>query len=275
MTSDKNKSANAATEVKSRNLESSVDQFSQKYSARIKAEKVIYEHASKWADVSLSVGDPIPIIRDNQKVGEMSSTTLGGVAEVEKILTASQELKTNDIKNRLTELKTLQADAEALRDKLAEFDPFLLAAAVSDARDMHKDLSGRIIKALGADNAAFFGLDILSVGLHKQVMKLESELQNRGSIGPGRPKNKAAHDVAIAAAKFYTKMTGKWPTHGESPDGLTGEYTPFLKDLYIAFGWPKLSLRPGIDAAINSTNHDDLTYARMGLMAAISSDKWP
>lgn len=272
MTSHKNKAANAAADVKGKNLNSHVIEHLRETTARIEAEKVIYEHASKWADVSVSVGDPIPIIRDNQKVGEIPSTILGGVAEVEKILMASKELRTPDIKNRLEELKTLKADAEALRDKLAAFDPALLARAVYAAQNMHKDLNGRIIKALGADNAAYFGLEIIAVGLSEQISALEHELENRGPVGPGRARDQAAHNVAIAAAKFFTKLTGEMPTFGEGPDGLTGKFTPFLRDLYDAFGWPKRSLRGGLEAAIKSTSQDDLTYVRKGLRAGIFSD---
>ncbi len=269
MSSHKNKKANSANAKKQKILEAYIEENREKDTASIAARKVIYAHASKWLGTSLEIGDTIPTLQ----FSPLGRAMLGGKQEFDKIIFASKELKTTEIKGHLNELKKLMKDAEALRDKLAEFDPGYLYEAEHAVRNFHSGLEGRMLNALGLGRAAYMGVEGLAIGLIDPITKLEIELMNRGPARPGRARDQAALRVAEEAGIFLVSVTGELPTFGDGKDGLTGKFAPFLRDLYDAFGWPKRDLRAGTELAIANAKGAPQPAVRMGSLDVIPTGK--
>ena len=117
------------------------------------------------------------------------------------------------------------------------------------------------------------GLEAIAIGVTEEIAKLKLQIKKRPSKGAGRAKDEAAHRVAMEAAKLYAKVTGSKPTYSEGPSGVSGKYTPFLRDVYDAFGWTERSLRTGAEAAISALEPSDFEYARIGLLSPFLSFK--
>ena len=251
-----------------------IGRWRKKDTERKAAEAVIYAHVSKWVHKEIAVGEPIPLPRVKPGFGQLNATILGGVAEVNKILDASKAIDTSTLNAKVRKLKKLRSDIEAMINTLNEFDLEQLSHAEYYARNLHASVEGRVVTALGACNAARIGLDVIFVGLFQELAETEQMIKSRGTSGPGRARDEAAHLVALEAAKLYAKVTGKSPTYGEGTNGLSGQYTPFLRALYDAFGWKTRSLRPGAEAAINSMKPNDYDPPIIqGLMSILTGSR--
>ena len=275
MTGHKNKAAKAAAAKRQQAISGYVEEISRKDAAEIDAEKVIYAHLGTWLGRPIKIGDPIPTVMFGHKIGSFGAAGQMNDFAVQSILSASREPKVTEIKEQLSSLKDLKSDAEALRDKLSNFNPLSLAMAAHATKNMHDSVDGRVLNALGMENSLFIGLDRLSAGLTEQITSLKQDISEEPPTGRGRPKDRAALHVAEAAGAFFVSVTGRLPTHGDSPDGLTGQFTPFLRDIYDAFGWKKRSLRAGIEAAIEvgkSVKTVVRSPAINGLLGSFSSD---
>ncbi len=158
-----------------------------------------------------------------------------------------------------------------MRDEIAEFDPGLMASAKVAARNLQPSLEGRIVDALGADVAAYMGLEVIEIGVIEQIAYLKHEIDERPAKKAGRAKDEAAHRVALEAARLYVKVTGETPTYSENQGIPYGKYTPFLRDVYNAFGWKERNLRTGAEAAISALVRNDYVHERIGLFGAYDS----
>ena len=254
----KNMSRALTNHMQEQRATETMDRWRKKDTERKNAEAVIYAHVSKWMKKEIAVGGPIPWPRAKPGFGQLNSTILGGVDEVRKILDASKAIDTSTLRVKVRKLKKLRSDIEAMITTLNEFDWEQMARAENTARNLHTNIEGRVVTALGACNVARLGLDVIFVGLYQELTKMEQVIKDRDTSGPGRAKDEAAHLVALEAAKLYAKVTGKSPTYSEGPNGLSGQYTPFLRELYNAFGWKARTLRTGATAAINSVKSSDL-----------------
>jgi hypothetical protein len=87
----------------------------------------------------------------------------------------------------------------------------------------------------------------------------------------GRSRNEAAYAVALELARLYAKVTGKRPTYAEGADGLSGEYTPALRNVFDALGWKKTNLRGPAEAARDAITEGDLEYAVNRLLGLFPS----
>ncbi len=261
----------ASNQILEQRDKDAVDRIVKNNTARKKAEEVIYAHVSKWVRQEITVGEPIPLLRVEPGFGQLYSTILGGVDEVRKILDAAKAIDTSTLRAKVRKLEKLRSDIEGMIRTLSEADLEQMVKAEYAARNLHSDVEGRVVTALGAGNAARLGLHVIFVGLYEQVEQTKLEIENRGTSGPGRAKDEAAHLVALEAAKLYAKVTGKSPTYSEGPNGLSGQYTPFLRGLYDAFGWTTRSLRPGAEAAIKDLKPNDYDPPKIqGLMSFLT-----
>ena len=238
-----------------------------KSTALIEVERVIYAHMSKWVGSELIQGQSIPNIRKRSFANRMPDTVFVGES-VAAILKASRIYKTPELKERLEALEKIKAQAESMRRGIAELDNELMASAKNAATNLQPNLEGRVIAAMGADVAAYMGLEIIAIGAVEQIAHLKYEIGQRPKKA-GAAKNEAAHRVALESARLYAKATGKKPTYSENSDGLHGEYTPFLRAIYDAFGWKKLSLKLPAKEAINALSERDYRLDLIPLFPSI------
>lgn len=276
MSLHKKEASSEAHSALDKQLKAAANDAEQHYAARTNAKEVIYAAASKWVGKELNTGDGIPTLRNGEETGTLSDTLLGGVKEVEAILNASVDLNAKELQEQITHLTDLQKKAEAFRDALAITDLGSLAKANYAARRSHSNLEGRVLNALGFSKAAYISADALSKGLISPLAEKTLELEKL-QPAKGRPENRKAISVAQKAGIFYTTVTGKQPTNGDGRNGLSGEFTPFLRDLYDAFGWKSRSLTAGIKAAMEAAKAVNLAPAKNAPPGLLSTDpsKWP
>lgn len=267
----KNKASNEAHHQREEKMLGANQEDSRETAVENAAKNVIYAAASKWVGQELNVGDKIPIRTKYAGFGYPSEISISGNEEIEAILSASKEMNTKDLKGHIETLETLLKLAETFRDELAKFDPPTLEMAVASVHNYHSGLEGRILNAFGIGNAAFLSVDALAVGLAGQLIERKQELTDR-NLGQGRPPNYPAKRVAEKAGIFYKTVTGQQPTNGEGSNGLSGGFTPFLRDLYDAFGWQETSLRAGLEAAIARSQNFNSTAVRNHLPPFILTD---
>ena len=255
------KSKKSAKEYAKRDAlwQSQAIQEHEKSNARKNAESVIYAHVSDWVGEELEVGRAIPMPREHDKgvTNIMVASAMGSVPQVWAILEASKLLDTPALKTNLSTLEKIQENAANMRRMIAKLDAGMMAKAKVAARNLQPSLEGRIVDALGADVAAYMGLEVIEIGTMEQIEFLKAEIKFRPFTGAGRARNEAAHRVALEAARLFAKVTGEKPTYSESQGMLFGRFTPFLRDIYDAFGWKRRSLRTGAEAAIASLTADD------------------
>ncbi len=251
-----------------------------RFTAEKAAEKVIYSHVSNWAGTKLEPGGHIPILQDTGGFGslfknELTGTILTGISEVRAILEGSITPSTSDLSTKLKELENLKESLEAAGKALAEADPMYLAKAALAVNVPRNDTEVRIVMALRPEVSAILGVEILSQGLVEEIGKTRETLESFGKVGRGKPKDEAAYRVALEAARLFAMVLGERPTYSENVDGLSGKFTPFLRDLFDAFGWKNRTLRGPAEQAIGSLTESDFqppSYSRVGGLFSLANN---
>jgi hypothetical protein len=228
----------------------------QKEHERIQARDAIYSAISKWVDQDVREGDDFPLLREGKPTGKMWQEMPHLVDQVEKTIWAAELKDTAELKKLMGDYKKiLQCSSELTKQMRAmgEWDLFGLSS-----KKPKYDMETKVIRALGTVPSAFVSLDELKDALEYQIENISNKLKNIDNVR-GRPRNEAAHGVALGLAKLYSGITGKKPTYSEGPSGLSGQYTPALKDVFIALGWEETSLKGPAETAIKNINADGLS----------------
>lgn len=174
--------------------------------------------------------------------------------EAASILAASGALGKAELTSKIRQLTELE---QLLRNVEISFAHTDLAKEERSILSIDSaNLEERMIAGVGLVHAlpatVRVALSVVSREL-RQLRAKSAEFEN----SRGRPRNQAAHKVARAVADFYITNRALMPTYSEDTNGLHGEFTPLLKDIFIALGWPNIALRGPAEAAIASITPED------------------
>lgn len=144
--------------------------------------------------------------------------------------------------------------------------------ASEDAGEGRAALETRIIREIGIIEASTISLFALMQAASTELDRLEAKLEALNMGKRGAPRNEAAYAVALELARLYAKVTGRKPTYAEGPDGLSGEFTPALRNIFDALGL-KAGLRGPATAARDAITDEDTKYEvnrLLGMLPAMS-----
>lgn len=248
----------------------------EKQHAIIRSEEAIYSEISRWTGIQVSRGDRIPMVRDGRKVGEIPESLLTK-SPVSRVSNASLIEYSTEIKRKISAFRAILRSSEEFFKALGDLT-YLDRATLQNEEvwpggataKMDSSLESRIIREVGTLASAELSMLSLFHAAQKQIENLEAELENR-KTNRGRPRNEAAYAVARELALLYAKVTGKRPTYAESQDGLSGEFTPALREVFDALGWKETSLKNYAQDAVESVTETDMRYEEKGFEGLFSS----
>lgn len=280
MTDSKKKVARALVDAKfQREIEAEMLALVEKQHAISRAEGVILTEICRWTGIEVSPGDRIPIIRDGRKVGEIPETYFVG-SPVVQVAKASLIEHKSEIERKIVALQSVMDSSERLIEALSEMTYFDRARLGTETGWVGNALRGndaslleRLIREIGTVTSAMISARALVNSAKKQVGELQDELEKR-KTKRGRPRNEAAHAVARELALLYAKITGKRPTFADGANGLSGDFTPALRDVFDALGWQETNLRGPAQAAISIISESEMQYEEKGLSGLLSA-AWP
>jgi hypothetical protein len=239
-----------------------LDEQSKKRSARSNAEDVIYSAISDWIGEKVTVDSPIPIYREGKRVGEFDATMLGKNFTVGKIIDSADELNIRELQTKITDFEKIASMAEALNHALEKLEiTDFHALDFGYGETFSHDVDERVIKAIGRSQATLISSKLLASSLHREIDQMKKEFEQRGSR-VGRPRDEAAYRVALGFAQLYAKVTGNFPKYSENRNGLSGPFTPRLRDVFVALGWEDRTLRGPAEKACGQITDADFEYAR-------------
>ena len=118
-----------------------------------------------------------------------------------------------------------------------------------------------VILAIGDVRSARIGLKLIVAGMYRFHQSMNEQLDEIGSVGPGRQKKAAAHKVAEVTAKAFANVTGERPTYSEKKGDVFGKFTPLLQEVFEILGI-KAGLKGPAEAARDSITAEDLNWKR-------------
>lgn len=244
------------------------------------AVEVIYRALGRWTGQELKPGNPVPIVRDGKVVGSIGAGLFGKDVVREVAEASLTELRAELLRKR-DDLQALVAAIGDLNSSLSKMTGLELSRLEQLTGNIHhnalrgpKAVEERIIREIGSVFSALISCGALLSAAKEEIGRLDGELEKRNA-GQGRPRNEAAHEVALRLAKLYARVTGKRPTYAAGPDGLSGDYTPVLREVFDALGWKKTDLRGPATKAIEAITEADLRHEEStldGLISALSRD---
>ncbi len=214
----------------------------------IAVERAIFSGVRKWTGEQASSESGIPI-RRGDKIVYRHNTVLSGFDGnmFSRLMQASQLRTAGHLRRRA---KTIKECLSSIRTAASMFDQLDIEAKIGSWPQISSGaLECRVISAMGSWVAFPAAAQSVIESLETQLKQLDTEISSLRS-GPGRPVDRAARQVAMELAKFYVEVTGKKPTYAEDGDGQYGDYTPVLKNVFIALGWEKLTLSGPAKAAV-------------------------
>jgi len=268
------KVAKALIEAKIRSdIGAEVRSITEKQQAIIRAEAAINSEIGRWTGTDVGTGHTVPIVRDGKQVGTLPGTILSGSAAAKIAALSLLDPKAEVDRKRAASNRVADA-ARALIDALGDMtwadraglEMRFGAFSENALRGDQLSLQERVIREIGIVESSIIAAKALITKVEKQVQDLKGPKSGRG-----RPKNEAAHAVARELALLYAKVTGKRPTYSESPDGLSGAFTPALRRVFDALGWSATALKGPAEAAVAAVTEADLQYERIGLGGLFSS----
>lgn len=254
-----------------------IQRYEEKLHARKCAKAVIYAALAQWTGIDFGEDAPIPIVRQGEHVGSLGKGFFGS-GPVEKVLNASLIDHKSDIEKKISELQAVAAAAEELIQALGKLSyGDRIGLDVSSKASLHNieswgslSFQERILREMGTVKATDIVTSTLVEGVSQRIEALQRDLAGR-ELKRGRPRNEAAHAVALELARLYAKVTGKSPTYSSGKDGLSGEYTPVLRDVFDALGWKDLDLRGPAENARDNISEADLRHEEMTLGGLLSA----
>lgn len=245
-------------------VQAAVDEYERMDNVKIRARDVIYASISTWTGFQWKDRGSIPVVRKGQLVNSVPGLGLGNALASplplpDHVIDAAFTPNATELKKKREGIEALIASLEAVRAAAAALDvnSWWGLGATWDNRDGPTDQVVDIVHALGLGKSFNASLQGLMFNAKQSLRFLDYELNEVGT-GRGRPKDTAAHLVASRYGRLYAIVTGKRPTYGESPDGMAGEFTPSLRDLFNALGWQKKSLRGPAESARNAVTDSEI-----------------
>lgn len=252
--------------------------YSEKRQAIIRAEAIIYSEVSRWVGFEVPNGGLVPIVRNGNRVGQLPATVLGNPARrvAEAVLVEGK----GEIQRKKQHYSaifegcrgTLRALFDANMIDRIDLEVSARLHASKDTGEGRAALETRIIREIGIIEASTISLFALLEATSAEIERLESKLEAIKTGTRGAPRNESAYAVALELAQLYAKVTGKRPTYAEGRDGLSGEYTPALRNVYDALGL-SVGLRGPATTARDAITDDDMRYETnhlSGLLASMS-----
>lgn len=263
MTDSKKKVAEALALAKTRKeIDDEIQAYAEKQQAVFRAEEVILAAISKWTGIPISNGDPIPVVRDGRKVGEIPKPYFGR-NRAGQVAEASLIEHRSELEKKISQLQSVIESTKQLVEALNSMGPIDLPGLNhgnwplwNALRDERPPLKTRLIKEIGLVESALIASRGLAQNAESKRDELKAKLEKH-KTGRGRPRNEAAHAVARELALLYAEVTGNMPTYAEGPNGLSGEFTPVLRDVFDALGWKRTSLRRPAQTAIENVSGID------------------
>jgi hypothetical protein len=256
-----------------------IQRLEEKKHAKKKAEEVIYAALGAWTGADCREGASIPIVRDGRTVGWIHQSILGSNA-VEKVTEPSLLEEKAALEDKKAQFQRVAESSEALLDSLGGISaPNRIRLEVSGGVSINNlgrwksmALPERLVGEIGTVSTAVIAAQSLSACAREEVEEIDRQL-DEWTGQRGRPRYIALHAVALELARLYARVTGKRPTYSEGVDGVSGEFTPVLRDVFDALGWEKMGLRGPAEAAKEQITEEDLRYEESpigGLLSAVS-----
>lgn len=237
---------------------SAADRFAAENNAKNAGRDAIYSALSHWTSQNCAPGEPIPVVRSGEIVhwihpsplANALAGTIGETSPVDSVLNSAFLPSVTELKSEKKAIERLLASLETVMKKARSLDvmPWWMVTRSWSDLSGQPDQSVNVVHAVGLGDSLNISIHGVIFNCRQRIRHLEDDLsQLQPSLG--RPKNIAAHRVAEEYGKLYAKVTGKFPTYGESPDGMAGEFTPALRDLFDALGWNEKTLRGPAESA--------------------------
>lgn len=263
-------------------LEAEVRRGTEKLNAINRAEEVIFSALSDWTGCECGPGKAIPIIREGERVGQIHPSGIRDNS-ARKVASASLTKHASELEGKISRLRSITETSAALTEAVNELsygERARLTAASSVSLDKLRNwhslpLEERIFREIGSVKTLYGAIGLIVEACEQEVKTLGEELSKREKRR-GRPKNEAAYAVAHELARLYAKVTGKRPTYSAGKDGLSGQFTPVLKDVFDALGWEGVDLRGPTESARDGISDDDLIHEEnhLGLQFFPLPESW-
>ena len=243
---------------------------------RSAAREAIYSALSQWTGEEVNEDSDVPVVRNGEKVGQLTTGTVLRGSDVDRVVNASQNPNSSELKSKSAAIRRARDYAFEMLASMEHLSGYDFASISLNNKGLRQDTSDRVIDAIGLQESVYKSANKFVAGADAELEKLEEKIANYPKSS-GRPKNTAAHDVATELGRLYAKVTGKRPTYGEGKHGLSGEFTPVVRDVFDALGWEDVGLRGPIEAAIAAITDEDLAHEKTlrtpGLLPVLMSSQ--
>lgn len=233
----------------------------------IRAEGAIRTAIRNWSGGHEADAEGLPVLRE----GKVYRHSVAFTDPVKSVLSASVTPSDPEKKKREERLERIAAAALSVVDAIVELPPE--ERSYIRCSEIPPSIEGRVVNALGSDIALVQAAYQTAIAA-RQSIALQRKVWGGAKRKRGAPRHEAAYAVARELAKIYAKITGRPPTYSEDENGLSGEFTPVLRDVFDALGWQGRQLRGPATAAIKSVTEADLAFTAPmpfgGLFSAVS-----
>lgn len=267
-------------------IEAEARALQEKEHAIKRAEEAILAAIQRWTGEEIQLGEPLPRFRGGARVG----TIFAGFFSpnpIREVVNAARIEERSEIERKIAEYKRLKEAADAMHEAFVGMGYFqrleLQSTTIGeiDSRQNGADqgrrdqlpLKVRLIHEIGLISSAGIANNELALRARAKIEELEGKLKQRKGTKKGRPRNEAAYAVALGLAKLYAQVTGDRPTYSAGVDGLSGRYTPALREVFDALGWTEINLRGPAEGAIAEISNADLEYEENTIGGLLSA--WP
>lgn len=247
-----------------------------KEEVRSKAKQVIYDHITNWVGRTISPGEKIPVVRNGKEVGEFHGAGLAMFLDssdpVDRVLDAAEkQISPKQLKAKLSRLQKAEQNARKFIASFQEFTSTEWALiGCRGADELPSELKARteyrVLEAVHYSVAAPISVQVLCEGIKKEISDLQQALDSFPKK-PGRRRDEKRYQVALGLAKLYARITGNRPTYSQNENGLHGEYSPALGDLFACYRWT--SIKSQAEYARDCITEEDFEYPKMYPMGSI------
>lgn len=226
--------------------------------ARIRLRGVIKTAIEAWTNHLIQDDSPVPVIRDGHVRNHGMLSAWPSVSSM-----ADELVRAAGLENRIqlqTRYDRLSSCRDAIRLTMQAFSDLKPVErsypSITSTFPWGKTTERRVIDGLGVWLALPASCESAIEMLEEQIKQIEEAI-SQFEITRGRPRDEAAHQVAISLGRIFATVTGRKPTYSEDADGLHGDFTPLLRNVFNALGWNR-TLRGPAEAAVNSISESYL-----------------
>ncbi|WP_347918183.1 hypothetical protein [Paracoccus marcusii] len=220
---------------------------------RIAAAEAIKEGIRRWSGGLYTDGPQLPVVRAGDIIEHFGSEANDPVEQVLRGSVLPSEKRTAEDRERLAKLASSLRQCASACSAFEDAELRKLAKGTRRGRTTEE----RVSFALDVEKALLASMTLLLEAAEERIALLDKKAEEQPRKR-GRKKDTAVYTVAAALAQLYAKITGKRPTYSEGADGLSGEYTPVLRNVFDALGWKKTTLRGPEKAAVSAVTAADL-----------------